>query len=50
MTTEEKIQLKHKELSLVDNPNKKQKIILQIKKLQLKKEIEVIQRKIEQIS
>lgn len=50
MNTDEKIQLKHKELSLVDNPEKRQKILLVIKKLQLKKEIEAIQRKIEQIS
>ena len=50
MTTDEKIQLKHEELTLVDNPEKRQKILLLIKKLQLKKEIEAIQRKIEQIS
>ena len=47
MTTEEKIQLKQKELSLADIPEKRNELQLQIKKLQLRKEIEAIQRKIE---
>lgn len=50
MTTEEKIQLKHKELSMADTSEKRNKLQLQIKKLQLRKEIEAIQRKIEALS
>lgn len=49
MTTEEKIQLKQKELTLADVPEKRSKIQLQLKKLQLKQEIEIINKKIEQL-
>ncbi len=49
MNTNEKIQLKQKELALENNPEKSNAIQLEIKKLQLKLEIENIQRKIEQL-
>ena len=49
MTTNEKIQLKRKELALTDDPAKSNKIQLKIRKLQLRLEIEAIQRKMEQL-
>ncbi len=50
MTTQERIQLKQKELQLIDEPDRRSKIQKEIKKLKLRQEIEVIKRKIEQLS
>lgn len=49
LTTEEKIQLKYKEISFTDDSEKKKKLQHELQKLLLKKEIEQIQRKIEQL-
>ncbi|WP_170061724.1 hypothetical protein [Nonlabens arenilitoris] len=49
MEIDEKIQLKQKELSLSDSPEKKANIQNELKKLQLRKEIEAIRKRIEQI-
>ena len=50
MDLDEKIQLKQKELSLSDSPEKRSQIQQELKKLQLRKEIEAINRRIEQIN
>ena len=49
LTTEEKIQLKYKEISFTDDSEKKKKLQHELQKLLLKKEIEQIQKKIEQL-
>lgn len=45
----DKIRLKELQINLEDDPKKKQDLQIQLKKLQLKKEIETIRTKIEKL-
>jgi hypothetical protein len=48
-TTEDKIKLTNLEINVETDPQKKQELQKQLQKLQLKKEIELIRKKIEQL-
>jgi hypothetical protein len=49
-TTEDKIRIKQLEISVEDNPEHRQNLQKQLMKLQFRREIEIIQKKIEQLN
>lgn len=46
---EDKIKVKQIQVSVENDPNRKQELLLQLRKLQLQKEIEQIKKRIEQL-
>jgi len=49
-TTEDKIRIKQLEISVEDNPEHRQNLQKQLMKLQFRREIEIIRKKIEQLN
>lgn len=49
-STEDKIRIKQLEISVEDNPEHRQNLQKQLMKLQLRREIEIIRKKIEQLN
>lgn len=49
-STEDKIRIKQLEISVEDNPEKRQNLQKQLMKLQFRREIEIIRKKIEQLN